>query len=88
MKKVVIIPNTKKDADLAVSKTVILRLLENDFNVYIEGCFSSFIHDVNYYENFPEDVDLIIVVGGDGTILDASIFAIMSDILFLSECEE
>lgn len=83
MKKVVVIPNTKKDVDLGVTKKVISKLIENGLAVYVDEAFLNISADVNCFRSFPDDADLIIVVGGDGTILDASVFALMKDIPIL-----
>ena len=84
MKNIVVIPNLKKDTTLAVTKALINKLTQCGAAVYIE---EKFINDVNLYaiayKNFPNEAELIIVVGGDGSVLDASVVAIEHDIPML-----
>ncbi len=77
MKNIVIIPNPNKDEKLAVTREVIIRISSFGANIFVEEKYKSFIKDsVSYYTDFPTSADLIIVVGGDGSILDASTVAI------------
>lgn len=77
MKKVTVIPNHKKDVDLLVTASVVSTLLDAGGEVYIDEAYrSSGIEGPTYYSTFPSDTDLIVVVGGDGSFLDASVKAI------------
>ena len=38
---------------------------------------------INYYSDFPDGIDLIVVVGGDGSVIDASVIAVEKDIPIL-----
>ena len=84
MKHIVIIPNPKKDADLSVTKILCNKLLFLGAEVYINKKFGDEISDsVNKYDVFPKEAELIIVVGGDGSILDASVTALKNDVPLL-----
>lgn len=77
MKKIAVIPNPKKDLGLNVTKKVVETLIKANGEVYISSDFLSLgIPEINYYSDFPVDSELIVVVGGDGSMLDASVKAI------------
>ena len=77
MKKAVIITNTKKDTDLSATQRVIERLSNADILPLVkEGVFGSVPFGVSVYTEFPCDADFIIVVGGDGSVIDASRYSI------------
>lgn len=83
MKKVVIVPNAVKDGSFAVTDLVATKLLDLGFGVYIHS-------EVHYdkcgtvkFDEFPLDADLIIVIGGDGSVIDASGVAIEQNIPML-----
>jgi len=79
MNKIVIIPNTTKDNAFLHTKAVIDKLTSLGFNTYIdERC--GLEYKSRQYKEFPEDTDLIVVVGGDGTVIDASKLAVAYDI--------
>lgn len=83
MKKVVIIPNLNKDNDFEVTNRVISKLQENGIVAYIKENYNI---DGTYavgYKEFPTDAELIIVVGGDGSVIDASKYAVEFDIPIL-----
>ena len=85
MKHIVIIPNPKKDKDFSVTKNLVEKLNFFGSAVYIEKnygeCFNS---SVILYDEFPKSAEAIIVVGGDGSVLDASVTAIENDIPLLA----
>lgn len=85
MKHIVIIPNPKKDKDFSVTKNLVEKLNFFGSAVYIEKkhgeCFNS---SVILYDEFPKSTEAIIVVGGDGSVLDASVTAIENDIPLLA----
>lgn len=85
MKHIVIIPNPKKDKDFSVTKNLVEKLNFFGSAVYIEKkygeCFKS---SVILYNEFPKSAEAIIVVGGDGSVLDASVTAIENDIPLLA----
>ena len=84
MKNIVIIPNPKKDAGLAVTAALTEKLTGFGAVVYIEDRrdFDAILSAKRYAE-FPKEAELIIVVGGDGSVLDASMIAIERDIPIL-----
>ena len=87
MKNFLIMPNGKKDKDYRVTSDVISILLQNGANVYADKSNENlFKHPLlSYIDVFDKrfDVDCIIVIGGDGSILDASACAIERDIPIL-----
>ena len=80
MKKIVIIPNTVKDKDFTVTDRVVEKLLSIGATVYVDNNVGYTNSAVNGYENMPCDIDVIVVVGGDGSVIDASEYAIRNDI--------
>lgn len=81
MKRIVIIPNVNKDEGMAVTGRLVSLLLSHGARLYIDNrYFNENISGVNYYSEFPSDAEAIVVVGGDGSMLDASVFAIEKDI--------
>jgi NAD+ kinase len=84
MKNIAIIPNPKKDSNLSVTNRLCATLCKLGFNVYIKEQYSSeILEKINLYSEFPKEAELIIVVGGDGSMLDASVKAIELDIPIL-----
>ena len=84
MKNIAIIPNIHKDAELSVTKNLVEKLLYFGAEVYVEAKYAKFLSSsVVSYDAFPDDAELIIVVGGDGSILDASVVAIERNIPIL-----
>ena len=77
MKNAVVIPNSHKDLGYRVTRLVSEKLSSLGISAFIsrdefvgEGC------DINYYDEFPAFADLIIVIGGDGSIIDGSKYAV------------
>lgn len=84
MKNIVIIPNPKKDGELKVTKKLAEKLLSIGTIPHISDSFISLMPDgVFSYTEFPENIDLIIVVGGDGSVIEASRLAIENDVPIL-----
>lgn len=85
MKHIVIIPNPKKDKDFTVTKNLAEKLNFFGAEVYIEKKYGdSFDSSVILYDKIPKSTEIIIVVGGDGSVLDASVTAIENDIPILA----
>ena len=84
MKNIAIIPNVKKDGVFATSKEVAEILLQNGGKVYIDEQYGKEYQAFALpYTDFPEKCDLIIVIGGDGSVIDASVLAVKYDIPIL-----
>ena len=70
--KAVVVPNTKKDVNLSVTKNIVQFLLSKSVEVVLDStfqsCFSGDITFLNYDDLFLE-ADFVVTVGGDGTIL-------------------
>ena len=84
MKNIVLIPNPSKDKGLEVTSRLIELLFSLGASVYLEKKYRDAV-SVNpiYYTELPKCTELIIVVGGDGSVLDASVTAIERDIPML-----
>ena len=81
MKNIVLIPNLNKDIAEAVTDRLIDKLHELGFKIYSALKYASvFSNKIQAYDKFPTDIDLAIVIGGDGSFLDASVDAIAADI--------
>lgn len=84
MKHIVIIPNATKDAGLEITQRIINKLVSLGAEVYIDKRYSILSAvAVHTYDTLPLCAELIIVVGGDGSILDASAVAIEMNIPIL-----
>lgn len=81
MKNIVLIPNLNKDMANEVTVRLIEKLHALGLKLYSASKYAAnFSSVVESYESFPENIDLIIVVGGDGSVLDASVDAIAADV--------
>lgn len=84
MKKVIIVPNSKKDNGLEVSQKVVKKLISIGLEVCAEKIFLPLEKcGASLYGEPPTDAELIVVVGGDGSIIDASRLAISMNIPML-----
>ena len=83
MKNLVVVPNVNKDADLSVTSETIERLLSLGFNVYLHSSVEYKGDGVLPYDTLPSDIDLMVVIGGDGSVIDASGIAIERDVPIL-----
>ena len=83
MKKIAIIPNPNKDVDFAVTDKVIAKLISIGCMVYVHRDLGYSSNEVHIYEDLPTDIDLIVVIGGDGSVLDASGLAVARGIPLL-----
>ena len=82
MKNIVIIPNITKDKDLAVTAMVAEKLNSLGFTTYISASLPEIVCAEKYRE-FPDLAELIIVVGGDGSVIDAAKLAVEYNIPLL-----
>ena len=81
MKNIVLIPNLNKDMANEATARLIEKLHALGLKLYSASKYAAnFPCIVEAYESFPENTDLIIVVGGDGSVLDASVDAIAYDV--------
>ena len=79
--KIALIPNKSKDQGFAVSRKVAEFLLSREADVYIESKYSScFLEGVKVVDALPRGLDLILVIGGDGSVIDASVYATELDV--------
>ena len=82
MKKLIIIPNSGKDKALKVTKRIEEILSSVGIESFVDVEYSDSSSTVPYY-TAPTDAQLIIVVGGDGSVIDASVLAEELDIPIL-----
>ncbi len=84
MKNIFLVPNPKKDIDYKVTGCVAEKLKSLGCTLYISDIYNDFKNDscVNV-KDIPENSELIIVIGGDGSFIDAASFAIRLDIPIL-----
>ena len=84
MKKAIIIPNITKDKNFGVTSRVIKKLSELGISSFVEeGYYADSLAGTQRFDDIPEDADFIVVVGGDGSVIDASILALNLDIPIL-----
>lgn len=83
MRKLVIIPNANKDKDFVVTDKVVNELSNLGFDVFVNASSGYHSEKVNTYDALPDGIDLIVVVGGDGSVIDASQIAVEYDIPIL-----
>ncbi|MBQ8303021.1 MAG: NAD(+)/NADH kinase [Clostridia bacterium] len=82
MKKAIVIPNVNKDIGLEITKKVVDKLSALEISTYVDEKFSLENFE-NGYSKYPSDADFIIVIGGDGSVIDASSFAVELDVPLL-----
>jgi len=80
MKRVGFYPNTEKDSDLSVTKKLISHVIEAGHFVFISPAFSQRLNNmpISFTDNFWENVDFTVILGGDGTVLRAAGHAAMT----------
>ncbi len=84
MKNILIIPNKNKDKDLDVSVRVAGLLVKCGATVYVEDKYETTLSGyAERISEIPEDLELIVVIGGDGSVLDASLLAIEKELPIL-----
>lgn len=84
MKRILVVPNTLKDADLSVTSKVVDKLREFNLIPFMNADFSEKIGDrAEYFATYPNDAELILVIGGDGSVIEASRIAIALDVPLL-----
>ncbi len=80
--KIIIVPNETKDKDLLVTNKIGKKLEELGISYYVDLIYSPEFSTVSA-EGCPKDADMIIVVGGDGSVIDASGLATKLDLPLL-----
>lgn len=86
MKNFVIMPNAYKDPDCAVTRHVSQELLRIGGRVFVSETLKSKVDlsDIHYYDGkIPDEAEMILVIGGDGSVLDAAVDAIDADLPLL-----
>ncbi|MBQ2876637.1 MAG: NAD(+)/NADH kinase [Clostridia bacterium] len=83
MKNVILVPNPQKDAGLEVTKRIAEKLLSLGCTLYAERLCELEGQGIILFDTPPDDAELVIVIGGDGSVIDASRLAIALDIPLL-----
>ena len=84
MKKIILVPNPQKDESLKITAIVIKKLLSLGFLPCLERKFKEAEKNgAEIFDTPPADAKLLIVLGGDGSVIDASRLAISLDIPLL-----
>ena len=77
MKKIVIIPNLNKEGALEALCEVSRIISRNGAEAFVEEKYIEYCGGFAIgYKKFIPDSDLIIVIGGDGSVIDASVIAV------------
>ena len=81
MKNIVIVPNMNKEKAGEVTSLLVEKLTKLGFVLYSADKYSEYFDKkTKTFKDFPKDAELIIVIGGDGSVLDASVDAILEGI--------
>lgn len=81
MKNIVIVPNASKDINHEVTGKVVNLLVSCGAKLFIESKYNARFGDaVMVVDSFPTEADLIVVIGGDGSVIDASVDALKYDV--------
>ena len=83
MKKIFLVPNVTKDKDLTVTLKVVKKLTELGAVIYLPDSIGVSIPGVTCVQDAPHDSELIVVIGGDGSFIDAAGYAIKNNIPIL-----
>lgn len=84
MKRIAIIPNLMRDVNGEGTKTIIKYLKTKNIKVYMDHSLAVHNFEAEYVDiNKFKDIDMAIIIGGDGTILSASKNYINTDIPIL-----
>lgn len=86
MKNIVIMPNAYKDPGYHVSRQIIKYLQGFGARIFLSAELKNnfSLPGIYYYsESFPAEAEMILVIGGDGSVLDAAMYAIGADIPLL-----
>lgn len=81
MKNILIIPNKLKDADFSVSREVAELLTSRGARVFIEKKYGTNLSGFAIVSSsIPSEAEVIVVIGGDGSMIDASVPAVEYDL--------
>ena len=84
IRNIVLLPNPAKDVGLALSRKVAGILAEAGGRVFLDETYATDLSGfATPYRAFPAGAELILVVGGDGSMLDASVKALAHDLPLL-----
>ena len=84
MRKITVIPNPGKDEGFKVTRTVLLKLSELGFTPCVDEKYGlTDLCGIEIYNSPPREAELIVVIGGDGSVIDASVLAVELDIPLL-----
>lgn len=72
MQRLAIIPNLKKDPELSVTKKLVEEINKR-VTVVLPSEFESKVSGVEFSNDVYSDVDVAIIVGGDGTVINAAL---------------
>lgn len=81
MKNAIVLPNRSKDPELITTGLVVERLSKLGITPYISEDLP--VLGAKKYKEIPNDAEVIIVIGGDGSVIDASILALKLDLPLL-----
>ena len=80
MKRIFIVTNPNKDVDYAVTKKTADFLQSHGAEIFMFSSEErSNIHGCSYTADYPDGIDLVIVIGGDGSFIDAAVYSERSD---------
>ena len=84
MKKAILLPNPTKDIDFKVTYSVAEKLVSIGVAPYMDAQYASCkVRGVIFYTELPKDAELIIVIGGDGSMIEASRMSLTLDLPLL-----
>ena len=84
MKNIFLVPNPKKDAEYFVTKRVFEKLNTLGCDVSVLNIYADCgLLSCTFVDSIPGNTELVLVIGGDGSFIDAASFAISLDIPIL-----
>lgn len=86
MKYIVVMPNAYKDPGYRYTLRIIEYLEGLGACIFLSETFRNDVYTagIRYYDGaFPDEAEMILVIGGDGSVLDAAVYAIGADLPLL-----
>ena len=84
MNRIFVVPNPNKDKELLITASAVRRLIDNGITVCMDSELSYIgVEGVSFTDGCPPDAHMLLVVGGDGSYIDASVIALRYDIPIL-----